>query len=140
MNLHLVLNAGPPTGAPPSAGIHWVDTLNRVNYISVGTSTVADWLNEDTRRLSTVSKTTNYDMTNSDYMVVVTGGGSADIKLPNPAQNEGKEFVVFCTDVTSVVRVIPYAAETLNGASVVIIETDYQGFTFRAFSGNWLVI
>lgn len=41
--VHVITYAGPPTLAPVAVGQHWVDTLNKETYLSVGTSTVNDW-------------------------------------------------------------------------------------------------
>lgn len=41
---HVIEYAGPPSAAPTAVSQHWVDTLNKVEYFSVGTSTVADWV------------------------------------------------------------------------------------------------
>lgn len=42
--VHILTFAGPPSGAPLDIGQHWIDTLNKITYMSVGTSTVADWV------------------------------------------------------------------------------------------------
>lgn len=48
-NVHVIKCSGPPTSAPTLEGQHWIDTLNRVTYISVGTASVEDWICEDAR-------------------------------------------------------------------------------------------
>ena len=45
MAVHVIKFAGPPTGIiPPGLGVHFLDTLNKATYLSIGTSTPADWL------------------------------------------------------------------------------------------------
>lgn len=41
---HLVRREGAPTEAPPATGIHWIDITTGMEYFSVGTTSVADWL------------------------------------------------------------------------------------------------
>lgn len=45
--VHVICCSGPPTIVPQACGQHWIDTLNRVTYLSVGTASIADWLCED---------------------------------------------------------------------------------------------
>ncbi len=47
MALHVIRFAGPPTSAPTKTGVHWIDTLNKVTYVSAGTSLVSDWIAAD---------------------------------------------------------------------------------------------
>lgn len=44
---HITRFAGPPTTAPIESGHHWVDTLNKQEYASVGTDSVSDWILQD---------------------------------------------------------------------------------------------
>lgn len=41
---HLIRKITNPVSAPPEAGIHWINTLTGVEFFSVATNTVADWL------------------------------------------------------------------------------------------------
>ena len=43
MAIHIILGTAAPTSAPPKLGAHYVDTVNKVSYIAVGTGTSADW-------------------------------------------------------------------------------------------------
>ena len=44
MAKHIYKKSGPPTFAPPQIGHHYIDTLNRNLYISVGISVPSDWI------------------------------------------------------------------------------------------------
>jgi hypothetical protein len=48
MSKHIYKSNGPPSTKPYQIGHHWIDTVAKETYISVGTSSVADWakLNE----------------------------------------------------------------------------------------------
>lgn len=47
LEVHVICCDGPPTIIPLACGQHWIDTLNRVHYTSVGTASIADWICED---------------------------------------------------------------------------------------------
>jgi hypothetical protein len=46
-NDHVFVCPGPPLDAPLYEGDHWVDSISKCHYISVGTDTVADWVRTD---------------------------------------------------------------------------------------------
>lgn len=41
---HTLVQAGPPTEAPPSIGAHYIDSDAKSLYLSVGTASVGDWV------------------------------------------------------------------------------------------------
>ena len=43
MAQHVVTAAGPPTGAPPSIGAHYIDSVTGDIYLGNGISSVDDW-------------------------------------------------------------------------------------------------
>jgi hypothetical protein len=43
INPHIVRKNTSPVSAPPEAGIHWINTITKEEFFSVGTSSVADW-------------------------------------------------------------------------------------------------
>ncbi len=43
-NPHIVRKTTNPVSAPPEAGIHWVNTVLGKEFFSIGTATVADWI------------------------------------------------------------------------------------------------
>ncbi len=47
MATHLIKRNGPPTTAPDAIGVHYLDTLNKKAYFSVGTDTVNDWVSNE---------------------------------------------------------------------------------------------
>ena len=42
--VHVIYCEGPPTIVPLAIGVHWIDTLNKIEYISFGTSAISDWV------------------------------------------------------------------------------------------------
>lgn len=48
MSQHVFQFDGPPSAAPTTIGAHWIDTLNDKEYRSMGTATVADWVEQNT--------------------------------------------------------------------------------------------
>lgn len=47
MKQHIFEGTTPPTSAPLGIGHHYVDTVNKKTYISVGTATSSDWKTTD---------------------------------------------------------------------------------------------
>ena len=43
MSLHINIGTAAPSTTPTEVGHHFIDTNNKVTYISVGTATSADW-------------------------------------------------------------------------------------------------
>ena len=44
MSVHVIKGTGAPTTTPTKSGVHYIDTLAKKQYFSVGTSSVADWV------------------------------------------------------------------------------------------------
>lgn len=42
--VHVIRATTAPASAPTREGQHWIDTISKVMYFSVGTSSVADWI------------------------------------------------------------------------------------------------
>ena len=57
--LHIVYRDADPTEAPPRAGIHWVNTVTKKTFFSIGTDTVLDWKAEVTTALQVESTVTD---------------------------------------------------------------------------------
>lgn len=47
MALHILTGTAPPATTPTAVGQHFIDTTNKVSYVSVGTSSSADWETSD---------------------------------------------------------------------------------------------
>lgn len=47
MAQHIFVGSGAPASTPTAIGQHYIDTTNRVSYISVGTSSSSDWETSD---------------------------------------------------------------------------------------------
>ena len=43
MAQHIFKGAGAPSSTPTQVGQHYIDTTNKISYVSVGTSSSADW-------------------------------------------------------------------------------------------------
>jgi hypothetical protein len=41
---HVIRKTTDPTLAPPEPGIHWINTTTNVEFFSVGTTSVTDWI------------------------------------------------------------------------------------------------
>lgn len=47
MAQHIFTGSAPPATTPTAVGQHYIDTMNKVAYVSVGTSSSADWETSD---------------------------------------------------------------------------------------------
>jgi len=54
--VHVKYATAPPTTAPLRAGQHYIDTVNKVNYLSIGTSSVDDWVEVGSSSISNMSE------------------------------------------------------------------------------------
>lgn len=48
INPHIVRKTTDPVSAPPEEGIHWINTVSGKEFFSVGTASVADWIDRET--------------------------------------------------------------------------------------------
>lgn len=48
MALHVILDTVDPSAAPPSEGVHWVNTNDGKQFLSVGVGAVEDWIDVTT--------------------------------------------------------------------------------------------
>jgi len=63
--VHVIRCAGPPTVIPPGIGVHWIDTLNRNLYESVGTASLNDWIllnQNDVIITETITASSSFDL------------------------------------------------------------------------------
>jgi hypothetical protein len=50
--IHLIRGAGVPSTIPDFIGQHYIDTVGKVQYLSVGTDSIGDWLDNTAAALS----------------------------------------------------------------------------------------
>ena len=55
MAQHIFTGSGAPTSTPTKVGQHYIDTTNKITYVSAGTTSSADWKISSTPALSTVA-------------------------------------------------------------------------------------
>lgn len=85
--VHVIKFAGPPSEAPVRVGQHWVDTLNKEMYFSIGTDRIEDWkqlqLDTDVKVKVTPSDTTAEYL---DKKITVSEKLSKEITEPGEAE------------------------------------------------------
>lgn len=87
INPHIIRKTTDPTSAPPEAGIHWINTVTGVEFFSVGTSSLSDWI----PRSSPAENFTDLADTPSSY----TGEGLKGVRVK--ADESGLEFAPIVT-------------------------------------------
>lgn len=76
MALHIFTGAGAPSNEPTQIGHHYIDTLNKVSYISVGTSSTDDWVINDAELI--VSEHVAESDPHPQYLTEAEGDGAYD--------------------------------------------------------------
>lgn len=109
MALHIQKFAGVPNTVPTGIGHHFLDTANRDAYISIGTSTVADWILNAQTSTSFSTFLALLD-TPADY----TGRASNFLKV-NPAET-ALEFVP-STDISASTGLLLGASISINAGN-----------------------
>lgn len=76
INVHVFKCSGPPVAAPTLEGQHWVDTVSKQIYLSVGISSVNDWIlvnSSDTIITDSIASTssTELDITPFNQLCVI---------------------------------------------------------------------
>lgn len=139
MIMHVIEADGAPNITPQFVGQHWVDTVAKLNYISVGTSSVTDWVqtasgnaaNYDLSVDATASTTsTSYVLL--DNMIITPVAGTYLAVHTNTSVNSGNGaarnfFGLFVNGVlvTGTERGIGIAGGSQSAASISkIIQVD----------------
>jgi len=83
-----------------------------------------------------VVKTAAYSAVSGDVVLANATGGAFAVTLPVPAA--GVKVSVKKTDASAnAVTVSPHASETIDGASSVVISTQYESDDFLSDGTNW---
>ena len=89
------------------------------------------------------SKTANYTLTTSDYLV---GGGSIGgaftLTLPSAVGITGQQFVLFKTDQSlgNIITIATTSAQTISGTTTKTLATQYEQYTVQSDGANWIVL
>ncbi len=98
-----------------------------------------------TNNLTVVSKTANYTVTTSDDVILVnanSGGASFTLTLFAASGNSGKKIQVIRTDndLAKTVTIDGNASETINGATTILLHTQYESYTIVCDGSNWHIL
>jgi hypothetical protein len=88
---------------------------------------------------TTVTKTANYTLTSADEIVRFDATmGELTAQLPTAVGNAGRTFTIVKIDATiNRVTVRPAGTETINGASFLILQTQWSEVTIVSNGVNW---
>lgn len=89
-----------------------------------------------------VTKTASYNATTSDHTIRVNAtSGATTIALPSAATSTGRIYVIKKIDATgNTVTVDPNGSETIDGATTVVISTQYARTTVQSNGTSWDVL
>jgi len=88
---------------------------------------------------SVVSKSSDYTASNNEFVLVDASGGAVTITLPSPSSG-GKVGVKKTDSSTNTVTISPSGSETIDGASSLTIDTQYQSYTLISDGTNWYIM
>lgn len=95
---HIVRKTTNPIGAPPEAGIHWINTLTNEEFFSVGSSSVDDWIPRRRSGFRGYTVTLTLSDINNKYIILPFTPVDSDNVLITPAggitQINGIDFEV----------------------------------------------
>jgi len=91
---------------------------------------------------ATVTVTTTYDILQTDNLILAdAAGGNFDVRLPDPAVTVGRRFTVKrINSGGNKPTVVPFASETIDGASSKTFTNRWDAYTFRSDGTNWHII
>jgi hypothetical protein len=91
---------------------------------------------------SITTKTSNYDMTDDDDIILVDcTSGNVQVKLPNPVGATIKNRDIKKIDSSSnTVSIIPYSAENVDGTSSKVLNVQYANMTLTTNNTNWYIL
>lgn len=92
--------------------------------------------------LGYVAKTADYTATGNDYTITVDASGAArTITLPAAASHTARIYVIKKIDSSgNTVTIDANASETIDGATTVVLSTQYAGKVIQCDGSNWHII
>lgn len=90
------------------------------------------------RAYSVIAKTTTYTATEADFIILVdAAGGSWTLAFPPAAGCPGRMYIVKKTNATNNVTLNPNASETIDGATTLVLSTQYTRAAIISDGTNW---
>jgi len=88
---------------------------------------------------SVVTTSSDYTATDGEFVLADSSTSAITITLPSPAEN-ARVGVKKTDSSTNTVTVSPAGAETIDGASSLTIDTQYESYTLISDGTNWYII
>ena len=102
---HIIVRNTDPTAAPESIGDHWINTATQMEFRSLGTSSVNDWVVQPSN-LNTLGLTfeaVSKNIRSWSYSLNYTGSTLTSIVYTEGVQTITKTFTYTGADLTSIV-------------------------------------
>ncbi|MCP4481462.1 MAG: hypothetical protein GY817_01355, partial [bacterium] len=93
--------------------------------------------------LPMTSKTANYTLRSTDYLVIVNPASATTMTLPTASGIGGRVYEIIAIDGdhgTNTVTIDPSGTETISGNSTFVFGNDYESVTIISDGTNWLII
>lgn len=85
-----------------------------------------------------VAKTATYSILNNDYTIDCTSG-TFTATLPTAVGCSGRIYVIKNSG-TGVITIATTSAQTIDGASTQVLNTQYSSYTVQSNNANWVII
>jgi hypothetical protein len=94
------------------------------------------------RDLPRTTKTANYTITKFDYIILVNAtSGNIVISLPSAIGIDGRPYIIKKVDGTAnTVTITTQGAETIDGASTYVLDTQYEAVSIASDNANYYII
>jgi hypothetical protein len=122
-------------------GVLWIDTTGGAEQLKVRSGSDTAWTSLILTGPS-ASKTTTYVATAEDFTLLCDAtGGAFSVTLPAAASSTGRTYFIKKTDASAnAVTIDANGAETIDGATTLLLEDQYEGALIRCNGTAWSVV
>lgn len=120
-------------------------TNTELSYLTGVTSNIQTQINSIGSGItfSVASKTANYTLVSTDYLILAdTTGGAFTLTLPTAVGNTGKQFVIKRTNqaLASILTVDTTSSQTIDGVTTTTLNTQYEQIMVISDGANWQLL
>lgn len=136
--IHIIRSPSDPNVVPQTIGQHWVNTVTKKEYFSVGTSSVGDWKLSSVDVLKNINTDQSIVLDNDVKFVRVHGNNPVTLTIRDDRPEIDLVVKSLCQDIVTVVKQtgqinnkpnIEIAPDLVNGIG--------DSYTFIKEGGQW---
>jgi len=124
-----------PATTPTKVGDTFVDTTNGNIYIAKGIASSADWVQQHTQRLRSITAARTLDATDH----VISADGTFNVTLPTAVGITGRQYKIKNIG-TGTITVATTSSQTIDGVATYELVAQYESVTVVSNNANWLII